>query len=292
MNDNLNYILIDATRLTSLQICPQKFKYSFMDNLRTIENKDYFEVGTLYHLMLKTHYSVLKYQSRFPSNFYYDKLIEIELRIMEHFAVRGKVSVEKIKEIEFIWRQYTDYYKNDDYFNKMNILFLEQYFARPLLQPFEYKKEYYQVILEGVIDLAYQDNAGQLVVVDHKHQAIKSPFANTRNQFLLYPWATDSLNLTINILGTQKTVAPEKKFYRTSFSYTKDMIEEFEQDALYFAKQYLEYRISEYWPKNRNSCDTYGLCEFQKVCGVPRELRSVRLERDYVKYEWSAFNKR
>ena len=61
MNDNLNYILIDSTRLTSLQICPQKFKYSFMDNLRSIENKDYFEVGSLYHIMLKTHYSVLKY---------------------------------------------------------------------------------------------------------------------------------------------------------------------------------------------------------------------------------------
>lgn len=291
MNDNLNYILIDSTRLTSLQICPQKFKYSFIDNLRSIEGKDYFEIGSLYHLMLKTHYAILKYRSRWPVEFSYDKLVEICIKILEHFAVRGKIPLEEIQKIEHIWRQYTDYYRDDDYLAESNILFLEQYFAKPLLKPFEYSGKYYQVILEGIIDLAYKDSSGLLIVVEHKHQSVKSPFANTRNQFLLYPWATDSLNLTINIIGTQKTVSPEKKFYRTSFSYTKDMIEEFEQDTLYFAKQYLEYRTTNFWPKNRNSCDTYGLCEFQMVCGVPAELRPVRLERDYVKYEWNAFKR-
>lgn len=284
----MNYILIDSQRLSSIQNCPQKFEYQYEKNLRSIEVKPYFETGHIYHKMLKTYYSVLKYRDRWNlTEFNYDKLVEITIKIGEYFAIRGNAEIETIEQITNNWRDYTEYYRNDPIL-KYDIVAVEVYFAKQLDNPFEFNGEEYQVVIEGRIDLIYNED-GRIINIDHKHESAKRPFSAIRNQFLIYPLATGARTLLVNVIGTQKTKKPNEKFYRIPFSYTDSMIEEFKSDVIYYAKQYLTYKYTGYWPRNRNACDTYGICDFERICYAPPDLRGIRLEREYNYFKWDVF---
>lgn len=286
----MNYILMDASRLNMLQVCPQKFKYIYEDNLRRINEKPYFEKGTLLHKMFHVYYGCLKYRQRwYLTEFNYNKLIELCIKVGEFFGVRGNIEIEELESIVNSFRQYSEFYKNDIEFTKNEIVCLEQYFAKPLLEPFEFENEEYQIVLEGRIDLIYLNDEGKPVVVDYKSESRKGTFSSIRNQFLVYPWSSGSRKLTVNVIGLQKSLKPEDKFYRKSFQYTDELIEEFEIDVLYNAQQYLKYKSTNYWPRNRCSCDIYGICDFESICSSVGDLRSIRLERDFKKFKWDVF---
>lgn len=288
IQSTMNYILIDSQRLTALQQCPQLYQYKYELNKRTLGNKPHFEIGHIYHKMLKLHYTELKYRSRWhQSNFNYEKLIELDLKVGNHFAIRSNIEVEEIGKIETIWNEYSSYYENDPLL-KYETVGTEIYFAKPCGEPFEFQDESYQVVCEGRIDWILRDG-DRLIVVDHKHESSKRTFSAIRNQFLIYPWATGARLLIVNVIGTQTSLKPENKFYRVSFNYPNEVIEEFERDVIYYAKEYLKYKSINYFPRHHNSCDTYGICDFERVCFAPNDLRELRLDRDYGHFNWNVF---
>lgn len=284
----MNYILIDSQRLTSIQQCPQLFQYKYEMNLRSSEIKTYFEVGQIYHKMAKNHYSELKYRDRWHRNgFDYDKLVQLDLKIGEYFAIRSNAEIEDIQHVETIWNEYSDYYRSDP-LTRHETVGIEIYFAKECGSPFEFEGNEYQVVCEGRIDWIVKDG-DRLIVIDHKHESSKRAFSAIRNQFLIYPWATGARMLIVNVIGTQKSKKPADKFYRTTFNYSNEVVEEFERDLIYYAKEYLKYKSMNYFPRHHNSCDTYGICDFERICFAPPELRAVRLERDYRHFKWNVF---
>lgn len=287
----MNYILIDATRITTIQNCPQKFQYLFEYNKRRITEKSYFEKGTILHKMLRVYYASLKYRQRwYLTEFNYDKLVQLCVRVGEYFGIRGNIEISDLEIITNAFNQYCEYYRHDSSFTKNRILYLEQYFARPLLEPFTFEGQEYQVVVEGRIDLNYLDENNNQVVVDYKSESRTGSFSLLRNQFQTYPWATGARILTVNVIGLQKTVAPEKKFYRKTFNYSDALIHEFELNTLHHCKQYLIYKANNYFPKNYSACDTYGICEFEGICSAPDEdLKQIRWERDFKESKWDVF---
>lgn len=286
----MQYILFDSQRLSSLQSCPQKFEYSFERNLTRIDTPKYFDIGTIIHRAMKLYYATLKYKERWFGSYGYDSLVRTCIKVAEYWGLQLLMPPPDIQDVVKILNQYFEYYRNDPSLAN-EILGCEQYFANPCGSSFMFEGEEYQVVIEGRIDLIFIDRTNGLPIIwDHKHESQKREFSQLSNQFMIYPWATGAKNLVVNVIGTQKTKEPNEKFYRKQFQYDEDLIAEFEKDVIEEGKRYLEYRHNKKFPRYRSSCNTYGICEFERVCSVGPELREMRLERDFKKRVWSPFN--
>ena len=67
------------------------------------------------------------------------------------------------------------------------------------------------------------------------------------------------------------------------------MVEEFENDVIHFAKQYLKYKHEGYFPHHHSACDTYGICDFERICYASIDRREDILEREYKTFHWDVF---
>lgn len=134
-----------------------------------------------------------------------------------------------------------------------------------------------RVILEGRIDLIARTDDLH-IVVDHKTEERKNTYNKRDNQFLLYAWITGLSNVVVNVVGIQKTVPPDEKFRRITFSYFPWNIEEWVEATKVKVLRLVKAIELGYFERNIEQCKW---CPYQAICDAKPERRQHIIETQY-----------
>ncbi len=275
-------IALDATILNTLQMCGRKFKYAHIDNLKPLTTPTYFDKGSLFHNMLQLYYTFRKHRPNKPI----DEVVKLCIRKGERLALRLDLPTEDCLNVIEYFRFYCARYSNDNW----RIVHVEKPFANIL-----YDSEEVMILYQGKPDLAiFMQNFEPLVVIDHKTGSRDQDPSVLSNQFFGYCWALDTNVVVINKINFYKKLDPEKSFKRYTKNYPKGLIEEWKDEAIYWALVGNQYIDSNHFPANYTSCDKYGSCVFAKtsngspgVCEIEPGAREFKIRSEYkVGEEW------
>jgi hypothetical protein len=170
--------------------------------------------------------------------------------------------------------QYVEYYKNDFWVP----LEIEVVKSKVL-----YEDDEIRVMWKAKFDMISDTNQG-IYPIDHKTMKQRRDTQSLNNQFIGQCLLMDTRLMFVNKIGFQKTLKAEEKFTRAAVNYTHDRLLEWQSVILpYYAKLYLMYAESEYWPPNFTHCENkYGFCAFKGVCEVDRSMREETLGIDFI----------
>lgn len=169
-----------------------------------------------------------------------------------------------------------------------------------------------EVTYVGILDLPI-DNCGSLAIVDHKTtSSIYTPKDSASyvrmdywdnykpsKQLPGYLWLmTNYLGMpvytgVINVLGLSKSNS-RHCFEKREFMWTPSEIEEWRVDTEYLIGQWLDCKISGYWPTNGAPyyCHSYSsTCLYNPLCSVPKEVRESKMGL-YTIDEWNPLEAR
>ena len=267
-------IVVDSQKLSMIQNCACKYDYVFNKNLVPIEQAFAIERGSLIHHMLETYHILLKYKSRWslstPENpkaaWTLRDVIKCCIRVGEYAALRMSIQIEEVEEAVNTFVEYINFWHDKD---KYEILAVERVGSKIL-----YEDEELVIIYETKIDLITRSPGLDILPWDTKTYSRRSPINTLDNQFIGYCWMLDTRNIIVNKVGFQKTLPPDKKYYREMLSYPKQVIDSWAVNAVWWIRHLLALQNSNEWPQNFTSCVKFNKdCQFMEVCKQPQELR-------------------
>jgi hypothetical protein len=270
-------VVIDSQRLSSIQTCMQKYKYSFIDNYEPYIKPDYFEKGELIHIGLASYYKLRKYRNRWPGNNHnHDKIKSICCKIMWHFGSKMSLDMSEIEENIKTFLSYTDYTESDGW---DNILAVEQVGSFIL-----WEDSRLLIVYEMKIDLIISLSNVPIVPVDHKTGKARQDPRDLDNQFIGYCAGLGVNNIFQNCIGFQKTLPPKEKFQRHFISYSDGIISEWKEQSAWWVRYSLDLLDRKIFPRNLTSCTKYRTgCTYKSVCKKEPELRQIELNTHFNK---------
>lgn len=169
---------------------------------------------------------------------------------------------------------YLQYYKNDFWIP----LEVETVKSKVL-----YEDDEIRVLWKAKLDIIV-DNLQGIYPMDHKSMKQRRDTVSLNNQFIGQCILMETRMMFLNKIGLQKTLKPEERFLRVAVNYTADVLNEWQGVTLpYWAKIYLMYAESEFWPPNLTHCESkYGTCMFIDVCTADRGLREETLGAEFT----------
>ena len=123
---------------------------------------------------------------------------------------------------------------------------------------------------------------GKLAIADHKRASRDYNYSMLRNQFMLYATALETDTVIVNKVGFQKSKKPAERFLRQSFVYHPEILEEWKRDTIYRAKEMLVAQQTNYYKRNRTSCEKFNGCFLQKYCMTRPEAREFLVGTEYI----------
>lgn len=170
--------------------------------------------------------------------------------------------------------QYFDFYRNDHWVP----LEVEVVKSKIL-----YEDDEIRILWKAKLDLTCDTNQG-IFPVDHKSMKQRRDTNSLDNQFIGQCLIMNTRNVFIDKIGLQTTLKPEEKFSRPAVSYSADRLMEWQSEILpYWAKMYLLYVESGYYPPNFTQCEgKYGDCIFKKICESDRHMREEELKMKFT----------
>lgn len=269
----MKVVTLDSQILTAIMKCDRYAEYSFIRNLTSSVKSTALDKGDVVHVCLETLYK-LKSENNHAE---YMDMVELAAQIGQEHSYGLDAPMEICMESIKTFKQYAEYYKGDDWIP----LKIEHVFAKEL-----YADTDIQIIYQGKIDLVVDSIAG-IQVVDHKTTSRRTDPLFLQNQFIGYAWALETPNICINEVGFQKTLPPTEKFRRLTFSYPKELIEEWVHMAAYHVKIFVAHTESGFFPPRYTSCrGVYGDCLFIPICVSTPESRDWKMETMYSKRTW------
>jgi hypothetical protein len=118
--------------------------------------------------------------------------------------------------------------------------------------------------------------------MDHKKMSRDFPYSPLRNQFLLYATALNTDTVIVNKIGFQKTKSPKDRFLRVPYVYSKEILDEWKNEAIFKAKEMLMYFSADYYPRNRTSCEKFDGCYLQRYCSTKPRAREFLIGSEYI----------
>jgi len=181
-------IVLSYSELDTYRQCPLKHLWAYKERWRRPAVADgALAKGSLWHLVLETHYQVLQKHDRVTPESQAEALAESRTAVNPLlFDERSGGQSEVQVLIEWMFEGYLSYWGADP---DWDILGVEQAFQIPLLSPLGVESPYE---LKGKIDLLVRDRVtGHLWVVDHKSGANLPTQMDLEidDQFGLYAWA-------------------------------------------------------------------------------------------------------
>jgi hypothetical protein len=264
-------ITLDATMLDTLMLCPAKFNYRFNLNRISPEKPKALDRGTLIHTGLESYFKALKDKLR------YSEAVDImvqDVRIAS--AIDSELDPDVSKRVLDVLLEYTEFWRRQD--ETLTIHAVEAPFMYEL-----YSDEYIALNMIGKIDLLASDNTYTNLPYDHKSYDRDYPAKRFTNQFLNYSYATGSNYLIVDKVGFQTSLKAEQKFKRIPLSFDPLILEQWKQNVVKWAFQYLEMATENSWPMNLTSCDKYNRpCEYFELCDSSgEEARVYKLEANF-----------
>jgi|SRR5579864_362837 len=288
-------ISLDATILNTLQNCAQKTKLGFQDNLKPNEKAEALEEGDLMHKILEVWYGLRYNCARLDSDTWLalkdggfvtqlrdfenerEALIEFCCEVGRFFATKMDAPVEELEEVIYQFKEYVNFYRNEDW----HPLAVEEVGSRILFEDEEWK-----IIYNCKTDIVAE--RGTLIAPwDHKTGKRRQQPSSLGNQWIGTCFVLQTNRVMLNKIGFQKSLKPSERFQRFLMEIQDSRIHEWVEDTIYWAKL-LHWHIStDYWPRNRTSCDKYSGCVYKDICEKPPESRLYVIERDfYVGDKW------
>jgi len=258
-------IALDSQVLNDVMACGYKAYLRFVRHKQPEHKAEALEKGTLFHAILKHHYAQLKAGRKAEYGAIVGEAVQVGLKAASEMDLSQADIAENIMQ----YRAYALYYQQDGWMP----IEVEQVFSKVL---YESEEKQIRIIYEGIIDMVAQTPGGT-AIVDHKTSRMrKQPFLLS-TQFMGYSWAMNVPHVVVNKIGFQKTLAPKERFNRYRMPYQKAHLEQWKKDAIYYAHLLISWMDQGYFPMNYTSCDKYGGCIFQPVCGSIPEVREHKL---------------
>ena len=263
-------IIIDASELSSYEICPFLWYSKYELKLRPKIAKVYMQQGSLLHVLLEYYYKSKR-----------DTMKPLQ-QIVEEAAEHGRIEALKfemlepneISEIVFQFREYCRYYENENWIP----VHVEEPFIKLL-----HEDDDITIYASGRPDLIFKyAGTGSYAITDHKKVQRDTPVSQLRNQFMLYSCVLGIDTFVINKIGFQKTKKVQERFLRQPFTYHPDLIQEWKQDTILKIKELVMAKELSYFPRNRTACEKFGLCEMHKYCLTRPEAREFLIGTEYI----------
>jgi len=257
-------IALDSQILSALQLCPQRLKYEFIDNLRLTVTPGYFEKGSLMHKMLHLYYSLMKHRP----NWALKRITDLCVRKGRKYYIKLAIPVEDCENVIAHFQAYAERYGRE----RFEVIYVEKPFAKKI-----YEDDSMIIIYQGMIDLGVRYPGEVLTVIDHKTGERDDAPSQLENQFLGYAWAFDTQNVVVNKINFYKEIHTgndkQQSFRRYTLSYSKGLIEEWVEDTISDAHVLLSYTELGMFNRRRASCKRPMECPFFSICKQERGAR-------------------
>ncbi|HWY33599.1 MAG TPA: hypothetical protein VNX68_03065, partial [Nitrosopumilaceae archaeon] len=181
--------------------------------------------------------------------------------------------------------EYFDFYKNDHWVP----LHVEE-----VVKKIIYEDDEIRILWKAKLDLGADTNQG-IFPVDHKTMSRNNEQLSLNNQFMGQCFVTGSRQMIVNKIGFQTSLKSAEKFQRILIPYSLARLHEWSQNIVpFWAKLYLIYNESGYYPPNFTHCENkFGHCQFKEVCESEENLRSETIASQFIKGpKWDVSNKR
>jgi len=251
-------IVWDASQLDMFQLCPYRFYVRYVLNKGNSVKAKQLDRGTLLHNGYETYYKELQKLTK-PSIALEHALTKIRVTSME-----CDLSPQETGRIIEVAQENLTHWEFED--QTFEILAVEEPFIYPL-----HEDEYMRVYMTGKIDLLVNWHTRQQVYenlpIDHKSYDRKFPLKRLSNQFMNYAYACKSQVIRVNRVGFQTTLDADEKHTRHFLSYDELILEQWRQNVIKVAREYLNCVAEQSWLMNFTSCDKFNRpCEFLEIC--------------------------
>ena len=286
------YLVLDATMLSTLMACPRLADFRFNQNLVLKEGKsNSLEVGSLVHIVLEFFNKSLiagkNRQDAIEIGFIagheflrgqYD-VTNSYLRAQDDYASEKFIAQEESDKYNLGWKyvfatlnEYFDYWRNDSF----SIVAAEHVDTKTI-----YSDDEMEIGWKAKFDLIIDMNTG-MMPVDHKTMKQRRDANSNNIQFMGQCFLTGARCMMINRIGFQSSLKAHEKFERVIVNYTADRLDEFANEIVpYYARMLLAYNEANNYPPNFTHCENkFGACDFYRhdVCNSDRRMREETLK--------------
>lgn len=301
-------VILDATTLTSLMVCPRYYQYRFRELwIPKGGRSNSIECGSIVHAIIEQYYKSLilgkSRQNAISDGFTAGKEYLYPYHESNQFIVdKDHSGTENVPEDsdkrdigwKFVFKtmeEYFDFYRNDT-FTPIG--------TEEVRGALIYQDDDLRVLWKAKFDTIIDTSDG-MMSMDHKTMKQRRDTLLMSNQFIGQCIILRARNVIVNKIGFQSSLQPHEKFVRSTVSYTADKMAEWSQETVpHFARMLLAYNEAGYYPMQFSGCETkFGFCDFYQtgyppISGPCQNDRVVREEVLNIYYkkgkEWDIRN--
>jgi hypothetical protein len=265
-------VIFDSQILSTCMSCPRLCDFRFNIHLQSVNGKSKSLImGSIVHKCLEVYYrSIINGLSKSQAE---GSGHIAGLEFAQSDEARNATDDEKNYALD-TYHQYLEYYKND-YWIPLEV--------ETVHNEILFEDDEVRVMWKAKFDAIFDTNQG-IYPVDHKTMSQRRDTLTLNNQFIGQCILCKTRLMFVNKIGFQKSLKSADKFTRDPINYSLDRLLEWQNVILpYYAKFYLMYMESEYWPPNFTHCENkWGVCEFKNVCEADRNMREEVLGNEFI----------
>lgn len=299
---------VDSQILNAIQLCAEKHKLNFEENLTTETKAPALEMGSLLHKVMELYDGLAgncfsleaeTWQELASTELLSDfsiklspskeEIISFCISAGEIFASKMALSLDDAALVLYQCKEYFEYYRNDPW----QTLAVEEIASKVL-----FENEVIQIVYTGKLDRLVQ--MGNVIApMDHKSSSKRGETSSLSNQFIGYCFLLQTNNIIIDKIGFQKTLSQKERFQRIVLTIDDERIEEWKNNSIDSILSHLSLSIvddteARYYFNllrerrnlkplmNLTSCDKYSGCTYRSICEGSPEGRDWTKERDFV----------
>lgn len=282
-------VILDNSVIMQFKYCPRSYFFRYVLGYDSSDTPPYFAFGSAYHKFREV--LEIGYNECIAKGFDRNTSCALSLGKASTAAVNywtkngpkaygekdkfAFLTLDRLKQsiqIAYAW------WEKEKLAGNVKVLFTEQPFIVQLSE---------DIFLGGRFDQAIEA-FGKLYNRDFKTSSQPEMFytrgLKPNNQFALYTFALSVLSgrlasgAMIETLFNQKTVGPKMHVYPVQ--YTREEIEEWKRDTVYWVNQIKNAREQDHYAANEKQC---GFCQFHQVCKMPTEMSRMSILKSQYK---------
>jgi hypothetical protein len=271
-------VVVDSQILSTFQECEEKYRLTFIENIRPAWPADPLTKGQVLHSGLEAYYKHLKkgLETEQTRNLIHNQGVELAIEAANFEAARNGIDFALSEEVITVMGEYLYFWKDDD----IVPIAIEEPFLINL-----YEDEELRILYAGKIDLVATASRYQWkpTPFDNKSQGRRNTPSGRSNQFFGYTTVLDSNVLIVNTIGFQKSLTPAEKFKRHPLSYPVEYRRHWAENTVKTVFRLVRALDTNTFEENITSCDKYSGCVMKKICeSITPEAKEWKIQQEYI----------